>query len=296
MKILVTGAKGQIARSLVEAAGGRGIDLMALGRPELELTDPNSIERAVKKTAPNYVINTAAYTAVDKAEEESELAMAVNRYGAGVLAALCNQRHIPIIHLSTDYVFDGSRKTPYTETDPTIPLGIYGHSKRQGEKAVIASTPHHIILRTSWVYSPFGHNFVKTMLRLADTRNEMKVVDDQHGCPTYAPHVAKGILEIIEILDNGVPSEDPWGIYNIAGTGETSWCGFARVIFAQSEKRGGPIAQVHPITTEQYPTPARRPANSRLNCTKLERVFGIALPDWREGTADCVARLVNKTD
>lgn len=296
MKILVTGGKGQLARSLVEAAGGRGIDLMALGRPAMELTDPNSIERAVKETAPDFVINTAAYTAVDKAEEESELAIAVNRYGAGMLAALCHQSHIPIIHLSTDYVFDGSRKTPYTETDPTNPLGLYGHSKRQGEKAVIANNPHHIILRTAWLYSPFGHNFVKTMLRLANTRNEMNVVDDQYGCPTYASHVAEGILEIIEKLGNGVPSEDPWGIYNIAGTGETSWCGFAREIFAQSEKRDGPTAKVHPITTEQYSTPARRPANSRLNCTKLKRVFGIALPDWREGTADCVARLVKKTD
>jgi len=295
MKLLATGANGQVARALVEAAAKRSIDLLALGRPELDLTQPITVEQAVEKIAPDFVINTAAFTAVDLAEKESEVAFAVNGYGAGVLATICNQRKLPIIHLSTDYVFDGSKKRPYTEIDETSPLGIYGHSKLDGEKAVIAKNARHIILRTAWIYSPFGDNFVKTMLRLSDSQSILKVIDDQRGCPTYAPHVAEGILEITSKLYNIDKSESPWGIYNIAGLGETTWYWFAREIFAQSEKNSGPTAQVQAITTEQYPTPASRPANSRLNCTKLEQVFGITLPNWREGTADCVSRLLNKS-
>lgn len=292
MKILVTGATGQVARSLVEIAKARAIDLVAMGRPELDLTIPDNIEHVIGKHYPDIVVNAAAYTAVDKAEEEGGRAIAVNRYGAGVLAATCNEHQIPIIHLSTDYVFDGQKKTSYTETDETNPLGLYGHSKLEGDRAVAAANPHHVILRTSWVYSPFGSNFVKTMLRLAQTHTELNVVDDQTGCPTYAPHLAEGILQVIASLFENDPEQRPWGLYNIAGSGDASWCGFAREIFAQSKIRGGPSVDVNPITTAQYPTKAQRPANSRLDCAKFERVIGIGLPDWRQGTADCIARLL----
>jgi len=291
MKLLVAGSRGQVARALAEAAADFDVDLAALGRPALDLTDPDSIEKAIEKAAPDWVINAAAYTAVDQAEEDREAVVAVNHHGAGALAAICGGRNIPLVHLSTDYVFDGSRKTPYTETDAVAPLGVYGRSKRDGEIAVIAGNPRHLILRTAWVYSPFGQNFVKTMLRLAETRDELNVVDDQRGCPTYAPHIARGILRIIAKLASGKGEKPPWGIYNMAGGGETSWCGFAREIFIQSEKLGGATARVHPITTWEYPTPARRPANSRLDCSKLAQVFGVTLPDWRDGTAACVARL-----
>jgi len=292
MKLLVTGTKGQVARSLIEAASQRHIDLVALGRPELDLTDPVSIKRELEKAAPDFVINAAAYTAVDKAEKESEEAMAVNGFGAGALAAVCKEHSIPLIHLSTDYVFDGTKPEPYKETDIASPLGIYGHSKLEGEKAVIATNPQHIILRTAWVYSPFGNNFVKTMIKLAETRDELNIVGDQHGCPSYAPHIATGILDIIEHLHNGNISKAPWGIYNMAGSGETTWNGFAQEIFDESEKHGGPRAQVHSITTAEYPTPAKRPANSRLDCSKLTETFNITMPDWRQGTADCVTRLL----
>ncbi len=291
MKILVTGKTGQVARSLVEAAADFEFELVALGRPDLDLGDVQSIERAVNRVAPDYVVNTAAYTAVDKAEEEGEAASAINGAGAGVLAAVCAVRDIPIIHISSDYVFDGSKDAPYVETDKTNPLGLYGRSKLEGDLAVIAANHQHVILRTAWIYSPFGSNFVKTMLRLAASRDELSVVDDQRGSPSYAPHIASAILQIVEKLAKGGMEKEPWGLYNLASAGEATWCEMAREIFTWSQKLGEPTAIVNPINTEQYPTPAKRPANSRLDCSKLKGVFGVELPDWQDGIADCVARL-----
>lgn len=198
-----------------------------------------------------------------------------------MLAENCARLDIPLIHISTDYVYDGGKKSPYVETDPTSPLGMYGHSKLEGDRDVIAANSQHIILRTAWVYSPFGHNFVKTMLRLGQTRDELSVVDDQQGSPSYAPHIAASIMQL-------------WGIYHMAGGGDTTWCRFAREIFAQSRRLGGPSAKVSPISTAQYATPAKCPANSSLDCSKLNETFGISLPDWHKGTAECVERLLEE--
>jgi len=295
IKLLVAGAQGQVARSLVEAAKERNVILDALGRPELDLTIPDTIRRSIEKTKPDFVINTAAYTAVDKAENEPETANAINHLGAAALSQICSDRNIPIIHLSTDYVFDGRKPQPYDETDPTSPLGVYGSTKLAGELAVAKANHAHIILRTAWVYSPYGHNFVKTMLQLAKSRSELSVVDDQLGCPTYAPHIADAILQIVENLTNSSERETIWGIYNIAGSGETTWCGFAREIFENSAKHGEKEVTVSPISTKEYPTPARRPENSRLACNKLNQVFGVTMPDWQTGVSDCVSRLLQKT-
>jgi dTDP-4-dehydrorhamnose reductase len=210
------------------------------------------------------------------------------------LAVICGERHIPIIHLSTDYVYNGGKKIPYVETDPTSPLGMYGHSKLEGERAVIAANPRHIILRTAWVYSPFGNNFVKTMLRLAENRDEISVVNDQVGNPTYAPHLAMAILKLVPQIMELEQTSEMWGIYHASAMGEASWYDFACEIFRKSAQYGGPAAKVQPIGTKDYPTPVRRPVNSRLDCSKLNETFGIHLPDWHEGTADCVERLLQE--
>ena len=292
MKIFVAGAQGQVALSLVEIAARRNINLVAMGRPQLDISDIDSIGRAFDREAPDIVINAAAYTAVDRAEGEPDAAHAVNTLGAANLASSCHNRGLPTLHLSTDYIFDGTKLSPYTEEDATAPLGVYGRTKLDGERGVIKANQRHIILRTAWVYSPFGNNFVKTMLRLAESRNELNVVDDQRGCPSYAPHIADALLDIAGNFHDSSAGPDVWGIYNMAGTGDVSWCGFAREIFSQSEKSAGPTARVHAISTAEYPTPADRPANSRLDCSKLKQVFNVSLPDWCIGTATCVGRLV----
>lgn len=292
MRLLVTGWQGQVARSLTEAAARRkDVEACAVGRPALDLCKLPTILRALADTRPDVVINTAAYTAVDKAESEPDAAFALNAEGAGLLAKAAADRNLPIIHLSTDYVFDGTKPEPYREDDETRPLGVYGRSKCEGEGKVAAANHRHLILRTAWVISPFGANFVKTMLRLAGERPRLKVVDDQHGSPTYAPHLADAILELAAQIGRKGDAT-PWGVYHAAGTGETTWCGLAREVFACSLKLGGPAAEVDPIATSGYPTPARRPANSRLHTGKLARSFGLSLPDWRAGVAECVERLV----
>lgn len=293
MKLLVTGREGQVARSLAELAEERGLSLVALGRPDLDLTEPHTVERALERQQPTVVVNAAAYTAVDKAESDGGAAIAVNRYGAGVLAAQCAERHIPVIHLSTDYVYDGGKAAAYVETDPVAPLGLYGHSKLEGERAVAAANPHHVILRTAWVYSPFGHNFLRTMLRLAETRDELGIVADQIGNPTYARHLADAILGIAAAVHEG--GAERWGIYHAAGTGDATWHEFAQEIFARSAEHGGRQPRLRAIATADYPTPARRPANSRLDCSKLAQQFGITLPHWREGVRDCIDRLHRQT-
>ncbi len=290
--ILVVGAQGQVARSLCEEAAGRPLSLTALGRPDLDLTEPESLNRAMDTTRPDVVINAAAYTNVDAAEDDEAAAYALNCDGPGVLASLCAARDIPLIHISTDYVFDGSKNTPYTENDTPAPLGVYGRSKHEGECAVMAATPKHVIARTAWVYSPFGHNFLKTMLKVARSRDTLNVVDDQIGCPTYAPHIACGLLDIAQQIAGWEADAQGWGIYNMVADGEASWYDFACEIFSCSARHGGPVATVHPIPSAQYPTPTRRPANSRLSRHKLAETFKVSLPDWKAGTAHCIERLL----
>jgi dTDP-4-dehydrorhamnose reductase len=290
VKILVTGRQGQLARALVEVADASGIELVSIGRPVLDLVDENAVITLVSREHPDVVVNAAAYTAVDKAESESALANAINARGAGYVARACAAHSIPIIHISTDYVFDGLKDDPYREDDPTGPINAYGRSKLEGEARVADACARHLILRTAWVHSPWGGNFVKTMLRLAAERPAVSVVGDQKGSPTYAPHLAEVVLAVASCVVTD-PAGTPWGIYHAVGAGETSWFGFAREIFLSARKHELPAAEVTAITTADYPTPARRPANSRLNCDRLRQSFGLELPDWLVGVQSCVARL-----
>lgn len=292
VKLLVTGAEGQVAKCLVAAGMAAGMDVTALGRPRLDITVPASIADAVKSLQPDAIVNAAAYTAVDKAESEPDVAHAVNAIGAENVARAAYEAGIPVVHISTDYVFDGCKVSAYAESDAVGPTSVYGKSKLDGERLVAAAAPRHIIVRTAWVHSPFGHNFVKTMLRLAQTRAEIGVVDDQFGSPTYAPHLAAALLDVVRQLNAPGDAGGVWGVYHACGTGETTWCGLAREVFDVSARLGGLQTIVKPVATSDYPTAARRPANSRLSCEKLRAVFGVSLPDWRQGVSECVERLV----
>ncbi len=288
MKLLVAGASGQLAHALVERSRRLAdVTVTAMGRPQLDLLDQASITRAIETVRPDVVVNAAAYTAVDKAESDAAAAFALNRDGAGALAAAARTAGCPIIHVSTDYVFDGAKSGAYVEEDATNPMGVYGRSKLEGEAAVAAGNARHIILRTAWIYGPHGSNFLKTMLRLARERPELRVVADQHGNPTYAPHLADAIL----VIAAQVGSTNRWGIYHAAATDDTTWHGFASAIIAAAKPLGVAQIPVRPITTAEYPTPARRPANSCLDCGKLERAFGVRLPPWQQGLAECIAAL-----
>ncbi|MBN9220055.1 MAG: dTDP-4-dehydrorhamnose reductase [Mesorhizobium sp.] len=291
MRLLVTGREGQVAASLLEAGREKaGIELVAIGRPELDLARPETVIEAIAAARPDIVVSAAAYTAVDQAEDEPELAFAVNAVGAGKVAQAAGRLGIPVIHLSTDYVFDGKKAGAYVETDATGPIGVYGASKLAGEQAVVAANPRHLILRTAWVYSPFGRNFAKTMLRLAADRDEISVVSDQWGNPTSALDIAEAILHAAAILHRNKTFAG-FGAYHLAGTGETNWSGFARHILDTSLKFGGPWARVRDIETMDYPTKARRPANSRLSSAKFADAFAWTAPDWRE-SAERVVRWI----
>lgn len=290
IRIAVTGQRGQVALSLAERGQyHHDIEVIALGRPGLDLEQPETVAAALLAARPDLVVNAAAYTAVDKAEAEPQRAFAANRDGAGAVARSAAQLDIPLIHLSTDYVYSGAKHSPYLESDATGPASVYGRSKLAGEQAVLAAQPEAVILRTSWVYSPFGANFVKTMLRLAGERDVLRVVDDQQGHPTSAIDIADAILRIAPPLARG---EAAGGIYHCCGEGSTTWCGFARAILAESAKRGGPAARVEAIATADYPTAAQRPPNSRLDTGAFRQRFGFALRPWQEAMAETVARLL----
>lgn len=292
MKLLVTGRGGQVVTSLLErAAADRSFEIVTAGRPELDLARPETIRREVARLKPDIVVSAAAYTSVDQAEDEPDLAMAINGVAPGILAEEAAALGIPVIHLSTDYVFSGDKDGAYLETDETGPKGVYGATKLAGEQAVAAANPRHIILRTAWVYSPFGKNFVKTMLRLAADRNAVSVVADQHGNPTSAFDVADGVLAVASALR---ADDSRFGIYHLAGSGTTSWAGFAAHVFDVSRGLGGPSAQVKEIATSDYPTKARRPASSRLSTAKLEAAFGWKAPDWQDSASFVVHCLVAK--
>jgi dTDP-4-dehydrorhamnose reductase len=290
MKIAVIGRDGQIAHCLRSLGRAAGHYVHAAGRPEIDLTSPATIGAFLDRTMPDLVVNAAAYTAVDNAESDSEQAFLVNATGAGELARLCTDYGLPLVHISTDFVFDGSRRTPYVETDVVLPLSAYGASKAAGETAVRRALDRHVILRTSWVYGAHGTNFVKTMLRLGAERSELAVVDDQRGSPTSAPDIARAILQIAPRLANS--DIDLWGSYHLSGAYETTWYGFASEIFRQAAVRGARVPRVVPIKTAAYPTPARRPSYSVLDNTKFIRTFGFALPDWRASLAECLAELI----
>jgi len=298
VKLLVTGREGQVVRSLLERAGA-GVQVEALGRPALDLAEAAGIAGAIAASfggsGPDVVIHAAAYTAVDRAEGEEALALAINGAGAGAVAAAAQELGAQLIHISTDYVYDGAKPAPYVESDACAPQGAYGRSKLAGEAAILAAHPGAVIARTAWVYSPFGANFVKTMLRLASTRAEVgaevSVVADQLGCPTNALDMADALLVMAARL-RADPSAALRGVFHVAGSGEGSWADLAEAVFAASAAHGGPAAAVKRITTADYPTPARRPANSRLCGAKLAAAYGLALPDWRASVAGVVARLL----
>ena len=293
MRLLIAGWQGQIARGLVEAAPAcPDVKACAVGRAALDICEARSIERALSQIEPSIVINSAAYTAVDKAETDEERAFALNRDGAKMLAEAAARRGIPIIHISSDYVYDGRKDEPYMEDDPPHPATVYGRSKLEGEAAVRQANPKHVVLRTSWVFSPTGRNFVKTMLTQAAEQSRVRVVEDQRGSPTYAPHLVAAILELARQLSARKGADGPWGVYHAAGTGTTTWLGLAEEVFRRSAAIGGPTAAVDAIGSADYPTPAARPANSQLDCGKLERTFGLRLPAWQDGVAECVERLV----
>jgi dTDP-4-dehydrorhamnose reductase len=293
VRIAVTGKAGQVVTSLIERGGAAGHEIVPLGRPELDLgtTSADGMRALLEQTAPDAVVSAAAYTAVDKAESEPDLAHAVNAVGPGRLAEAAAALALPLVHLSTDYVFAGDGTRAWREDDRTGPQGVYGASKLAGEQAVLAAHPRAAVLRTAWVYSPFGANFVKTMLRLAGARDEVGVVADQWGNPTSALDIADGVLAVCANLTQ---RSDPAlsGVFHMAGTGESNWATFAEAIFATSGARGGPSATVRHIATADYPTPAKRPANSRLDCTRLAEVHGIRLPDWHTSLGTVIGRLL----
>lgn len=288
MRLIVTGREGQVVRALAERAAAHGVKVIPLGRPELDLLHPTGLEALFARHRPDAIVNAAAYTAVDQAESDVETAMAVNGAGAGAVAQAAAMLGVPLLQLSTDYVFDGSKSTPYVESDPVAPVSAYGRSKLAGEQAVVAATANHAILRTSWVYAATGKNFLLTMLRLAETRPVLSVVSDQRGAPSYAPDIADALIGIARNLVSRPQEPALRGIFHMTGGGETSWAEFATAIFARSAQRGGPAATVTPIATSAYPTPARRPANSRLDCSKLKKVHFVALPDWHDALDRCM--------
>lgn len=285
MRILIFGRNGQVARALKEEAAA--YEVATLGREHADLLNEGEAQKAVKGHAPDIIINAAAYTAVDKAEDEKDAAQRLNHAAAAEISRAANQAGAHLIHISTDYVFDGEKTEPYLETDETRPLSVYGKSKCDGEKAVLEACPEAIIIRTSWVFSEFGANFVKTMLRLSGERNALKIVDDQIGGPTSARDIARAAIVIAGKKHRGAPGS---GIYHFQGSPAVSWAAFAAKIF---EISGAEIA-VNPIATTQYPTPAQRPLNTVLDCAKMERDFGVAQPDWRASLRQVLAALKAK--
>jgi len=291
MKILVFGASGQIGREVCRAAWPPRYAILPLDRKAVDITKSAAVSAMLARETPDLVINLAAYTAVDRAESEPEVAWAANCAGAAHIAGACDESATPLVHLSTDYVFDGRKTGPYREEDAVGPLGVYGRSKEAGERAVRAAVARHMILRTAWVFGAYGANFVKTMLRLAAERPVLRVVADQRGCPTAAADIAAALMVIAAHIERG---EAKWGTYHFVGAGATSWHSFAQAIFDQAAPQLAACPQVEPITTEQYPTPARRPMNSVLDCRKIEEVFGISSPPWRTALATVIRELLDR--
>jgi dTDP-4-dehydrorhamnose reductase len=287
--ILLTGGGGQVGTEFQRLAP-EGFEIVAPGRDQLDIADPEAIAAFVASRPWACVINSGAYTAVDKAQSDPITAWKVNALAPAAFAWATAQAETPLIQLSTDYVFDGGKAAPYLEDDPVGPVSVYGASKEAGEQAVRTGSPRHVVLRTAWVVSPHGANFIKTMLRLAETRNRLTVVDDQHGCPTSAADIARALAAIAtRMVDDDAA---PTGTYHFVNSGEATWCGFAREIFAQAQAAGRTVPTVEAIPTSAYPTPARRPANSRLDTAKLTRDFGVEPRAWRTAVSEVVETLL----
>ena len=294
-RIVVTGTKGQVALSLVEVAVSYpGIEIVLAGRPELDLTSPESVREVVSHLQPSAIISAAAYTNVDGAESDAATAAKVNTDGARALAHAAVEVGIPLIHLSTDYVFDGQKPGPYKETDQPAPINVYGATKLEGERIITETCADCVILRTSWIFSPFGKNFVRTMLSLASIKTDLHVVDDQYGSPTSAHEIARACLQVLHNLWSAPDDARLRGIFHMSCEGYTNWADFAREIFSISATRGGPSAFVHGIRSDEYPTVARRPTNSRLDCSRLREVHGISLPSWQASLKPVVERLISQ--
>lgn len=292
-RLLVFGTTGQLARELAGLAQERGLDLTAIGRASADITDDSALARVFDAQRPDVVINAAAYTAVDKAESEPEVALRVNGYAPGMIAERCERAGVPLIHVSTDYVFDGTKIGAYVETDPIAPLGAYGRSKAEGEARVRDALDRHIIVRTAWVYGAFGHNFLKTMLRLAGERDRLTIVADQRGCPTATADLAAGIVAAALMAAEGAAQ---WGTYHLAGTGATTWHGFASEIIERASRHTGRLPEVLPIKTVDFPTPARRPANSELASGAFEAAFGYRSASWERRVSEVVDTLLSPSE
>jgi dTDP-4-dehydrorhamnose reductase len=295
MDILLLGGAGQLGRELLSLGAARAMRMVAPGRDRLDLTSRAQIAEWLAAAPWSAVINAAAYTAVDAAERDRAAAFAVNATAPAQLAAETGRRGVPLIHISTDYVFDGRKGRPYAPDDAVNPINVYGASKLAGEEAVRAGNPRHVVVRTSWLYSPAGANFVTTMLRLARERERLRVVDDQRGCPTAARDLAAACLTLATRLAEN-PAGAPYGVYHYAGAGETTWCGFARAIFELGRAHGLNAPEVVAIGAAEYPTAAARPSDTRLDCAAIVERWGVSLRDWRTALADTLARLLENKE
>ena len=291
MKVLVVGHQGMLAQSLITALPSADFTVYSHGRPDLDITNMGNSHAVLTRMEPNLVINAAAYTRVDQAESDADQAFAVNRDGVRGLARSCRDLGIPIIHVSTDYVFDGQAREPYREDAPPAPLGVYGDSKWQGELALRELHPAHLIIRTAWLYSHDGHNFVKTMLRLGRERDVLQVVNDQYGCPTYSRDLAQAIVTMCQRIRQA-GGHAPWGTYHFCSAGPITWCEFATAIFEEAGRfEQFRVREIIPIPTTAYPTPAQRPAYSVLDCSKIQSAFDITPRPWRDGLRACLQEL-----
>ncbi|MBI9085428.1 MAG: dTDP-4-dehydrorhamnose reductase [Desulfobacterales bacterium] len=290
MKIFVTGAKGQLGRELIQQGSKDGLHLQGIDLPEHDIADSASLKALIEKYSPELVLNAAAFTMVDKAEAEPQLAEAGNHIGPANLSEICKKQKVPLIHISTDFVFDGERRTPYLPDEPMNPLSVYGRTKAAGEEAVRELLPRHLIVRTSWLYASNGANFVATMLRLGREHKKIRVVSDQFGSPTCAADLATALLSMgRQVLKN----DGPWGTYHFCGSGITSWHGFAMAIFEQAKSHTAlAVEEVEPITTSEYPTPARRPAYSALDCSWTTKDFGIVPRLWQESLEETLPNML----
>jgi len=290
-RILVFGVAGQLGSEILAVGKARGIQTVGCDRARADISEIDAVERAVRVINPRLIVNAAAYTAVDKAEAEPDAAFAANVTGASNVARVAMALDLPFIHISTDYVFDGAKSSPYVETDLLAPLGVYGRTKAEGETAVRAANPRHFILRTAWVYGRYGANFLKTMLRLARERDELRIVADQRGCPTSTEDLAEAVFAIDRACANG---REALGVYHFAEQGATTWHGFASAIVEAQAPFTGRRPQVTPIVTADYPTPARRPANSELDSGLFAATFGYRARDWQVRVKDTVAKLLKE--
>ncbi len=295
MKIIILGSGGQLGHELSNKGVSRGFEVIPLDLPQFDITDKSHVQGLLKHNGLSLVINASAYTAVDKAESEESLAFAVNCDGPGNLARVCSEAGIPLIHVSTDYVFDGQKNSAYLETDPVSPLGVYGKSKAAGEAEVRNQLQEHIIVRTAWLYGVHGQNFVKTMIRLGKAQEKIRVVDDQIGCPTYAADLADAVLDLSTHILRRRPVS--WGTFHYCSQGKTSWYGFAEKVFEMAHRYTTlKIKEVEPIPTHEYPTPAKRPARSVMDCSLLEARFGIRSRLWEEGLGEMIHSLFQTED